>query len=93
MAVSAVYCIISKIPTFGPWEQPNVQANISATTGTFILQGGKYAMDVIGTSFGSVTLQRLGPDGSTYVTAATAVVANGAATLDLPPGLYKLALA
>jgi hypothetical protein len=93
MAVSAVYCIISRIPGNGPWEQSHIESNISTTSGTFILQGGKYAMDTIGTSFGSVTLQRLGPDGSTYVTAATAVVANGAATVDLPPGIYKLALA
>jgi hypothetical protein len=93
MAVSAVYCLISRIPGNGPWEQAHLESNISTTSSPFTLQGGKYAMDVIGTSFGSVTLQRLGPDGSTYVTAATAVVANGAATLDLAPGVYKLTLA
>lgn len=68
--------------------------NISATTAAFHLDGGKYGIDYIATwGGGSVTLQKMGADGSTYVTAATAFSANGYVTVDLPSGTYKLAVA
>jgi hypothetical protein len=39
-------------------------------------------------------LQRLGPDGATFITAATALSANGTSgSIALPPGVYKLAVA
>ena len=60
---------------------------------TSTAKGGTYRMAVIGSTFGTVTLQKLGPDGSTYLTAATAVAANGIATLTLERGTYKIALA
>jgi hypothetical protein len=60
---------------------------------TFALNGGSYAVDVLATwGGGSVTLERLGPDGSTYLTAATAFTANGSSTVSLPPGTYKFAV-
>ena len=55
----------------------------------FALAGGKYTVDV--STFGAVTLQHLGPDGSTYLTAITAFSANGTASR-LATGQYKLAL-
>jgi len=60
----------------------------------FVLVGGAYAMDAIATwSAGSITLQRLGPDGATYITAATALSADGTTgALALPPGTYKIAV-
>lgn len=43
-------------------------ANISATTAAFTLAGGRYAASVVATfGGGTVNLQMLGPDGSTYI--------------------------
>jgi hypothetical protein len=49
--------------------------------------------NVIASTYGTVTLQALGPDGSTWLTAATAFAANGTETADLCPGQYRVALA
>ncbi len=71
-------------------------SNISATTAVFQLNGGAYTIDTVATwnSTGTVTLERLGPDGSSYLTAATAISADGVATgLVLPPGTYRFAIA
>ena len=69
--------------------------NISATTDPFQLVGGVYVVDAIGTwNSGTLTLQRLGPDGNTYITALTALSADGAsAATALPAGTYRLAIA
>lgn len=66
--------------------------NISATTGPFDLQGGQYGITVNGTAFGTVTLQKLSSDGSTYITCLTAFSAAGYATVNLPDGTYKIAI-
>lgn len=69
-------------------------ANISATPTAFNLGGGLYAVTVMATwGGGSVTLQRLAADGSTYVTCLTAFNANGYSTVYLPKGLYQLTIA
>lgn len=39
--------------------------NISATPDAFALNGGKYGVDVTGSNFGTVTLQKMAADGST----------------------------
>jgi hypothetical protein len=71
-----------------------VFANISATTAAFTLNGGQYAVLVVATfGGGSVTLQRLSNDGTTYVTCLTAFSAAGYATVNLPNGTYKLTIA
>ena len=96
MAATAVYCAISRVPTGDTTRSLDGQSfsNISATSAAFALKGGKYCVDVLATFVGgSVTLQRLGPDGITLLTAVTAFSANGTANVDLPPGSYKLALA
>ena len=67
-------------------------SNGSATTGPFQLKGGSYAVDVIGSSFGTVTLQKLAGDNSTYVTCLTAFSAAGYATVNLPRGDYRIAI-
>lgn len=68
--------------------------NISATTAAFTMKGGLYGVTVSATfGGGSVTLQRLAADGSTYVTCLTAFTAAGYATVSLPPGSYKVAIA
>jgi hypothetical protein len=71
----------------------HIVTNISATTAAFNLKGGRYAITAMGTSFGTLTLQIQAADESTYLTAATAISANGVALVDLPPGLYRWALA
>jgi hypothetical protein len=69
-------------------------SNISATTSAFTLRGGNYGITVTATfGGGSVTLQRLAPDGSTYVTVVTAFTAAGYASANLPSGTYRLTIA
>jgi hypothetical protein len=69
-------------------------SNVSSTQGPFNLRGGSYGISVIGTfSGGSVTLQRLSPDGATYVTVLTAFSAAGYSSVNLPAGVYQLAIA
>jgi hypothetical protein len=68
--------------------------NISATTAPFQLQGGLYGIDYIGTwGGGSVTLEKLAGDGSTYIVALTAFTANGVSMGYLPSGTYKFVVA
>jgi hypothetical protein len=67
-------------------------ANISATTAAFTLDGGDYMVAAVATfGGGSVELQGLGPDGSTYLSLPTALklTANGMIAGYCPPGQYK----
>ncbi len=94
MAVSAVYIALTHISLDAHGSRESVQfSNISATTAAFQIMGGRYGITCMGTSFGSVTLQVQAFDGSTYLTAATAITANGVTIVDLPAGVYKFALA
>lgn len=79
-----------------PWNQVENFAfkNVSTTQGPFTLRGGNYGVTVHATfGGGSVTLQRLSPDGSTYVTVMTAFAADGYANANLPSGTYQLLVA
>ena len=69
--------------------------NLSATPASFKLQGGRYAIAVAATwGGGSVTLNQLGPDNSTFINVlAGAFLANGNALADLPAGQYTLTIA
>jgi hypothetical protein len=80
--------------TFANLQNDNVYfSNISATTAAFLLAGGTYGVTVTATfGGGSVTLQRLAPDASTYVTCLAAFTAAGYASVALPPGTYKVAV-
>ena len=71
-------------------------SNIAANTAAFALKGGKYAVNVVATfGGGSVKLQALAADGSTFlsVSAATDFAAAGYANVDLPPGQYRFTVA
>jgi hypothetical protein len=71
-------------------------SNISANTTPFTLNGGKYAASAVATfGGGSVKLQALSADGSTWVSvaAATDFSAAGFGTADLPPGQYRFTIA
>lgn len=68
--------------------------NVAGNTTTVAreLHGGKYAIDVVGniSGNGTVTVQRLGPDGTTQLAAAAAFTANGTTTVDMPDGQYSV---
>lgn len=71
-------------------------SNISASTAPFALRGGKYGVATLATfGGGSVKLQALGPDGSTYLSLSSAsdFTAAGGAVVDLPPGQYRFTIA
>ena len=69
-------------------------SNVSATTAAFTLPAGNYGVTVTATfGGGSVTLQRLAADASTYVTCLTALTTAGYATVLLPSGTYRFAIA
>lgn len=94
MAATAVYVSLKRVPLSAPLIVDDVTySNISATTAAFTLAGGRYAIAVKASTYGSVTLQVLGPDAATYLTAATAIVADGCALIDAPPGTYKILVA
>lgn len=94
MAATAVYVALVHIPSGAAVAREVVKfTNISATTAAFGLTGGSYGVTVMGSTFGSVTLQIQAQDGSTFITAATAITANGVAILTLPEGVYKIAIA
>lgn len=69
-------------------------SNASATSSAAIWGGGRGIFSAVATwGGGSVTLQYLGPDGSTWIAAATALTANGLVAFELPPGQIRAAVA
>ena len=63
----------------------------AASSATFYINGGLYCLDAIATwSSGSVTVQRVGPDGSTLISTALTLTANGTIQGYLPPGTYQI---
>ena len=75
-------------------NQNRVFANVSATPAAFTLKGGVYGTSASATwGGGSVTLQKLSGDDSTWVTVLAAFTASGYASANLPPGTYRLAVA
>jgi hypothetical protein len=74
-------------------------SNISATTAAFNLEGGRYVMSAVATwNAGSIALQQLAEDGSTYLSpkdiggSANTLSANGSQTVDVPPGSYRITI-
>ena len=67
---------------------------LSADTAAFRVLGGLYGMSVAATfGGGSVDLQMLMPDGSTYQSVLSAAfTAAGEKLVDLPPGKYKVVI-
>lgn len=97
MAATAVYLNISRCGASAndvPGHDAFSMSNASASSANFTLKGGKYAVDLIASTYGTVGLQRLGPDGSTFIAVATAWGANQiGTTFDLPMGTYKVVVA
>lgn len=79
---------ITNIPrSFQTWPAINVTPN------DFNLDAGAYGMALHATVWGTATLQKLMPDGTTYIAVATAVAADGYQELHLPAGQYRLLMA
>ncbi len=74
------------------WSNGFKVAGATATQGPFELLGGEYGVTVHTDTWNgaSVTLQILGPNGTTYVTCVTAFTADGYATVFLPPGQVQM---
>lgn len=68
-----------------------VVSNVAAATGTpFALRGGSYWIETKSTGAGTIDLQKLGPDGTTYTARITQITATaGQQTISLPPGTYR----
>jgi hypothetical protein len=73
-------------------------SNYSSTTSTnpVMFAGGIAAFECLATNFnaGTVTLQKLGADGATWVAVGSSTTITAAAFvqgLNLPPGAYRLA--
>lgn len=65
----------------------------AVTTSAFALFGGKYAVIWQATlGGGSLQLQTLSGDNSTFVPVGTALAALGLAVFDLPPGQYRFVI-
>lgn len=66
---------------------------ISATPAAFNIRGGQYALIVTGTTVGSVQLQMLSADGSTFAPVGAAITAAGVTSPTwLPPGQCQISL-
>lgn len=64
-------------------------SNISAATAAFTVAAGQYGIDVMATwGGGTVNLQKLAGDGSTYISVST-YSANTYETQNLAPGTYR----
>lgn len=68
-------------------------AAISATPGDFNLDAGAYGLTLHATVWGTATLQKLLPDGVTYVTVTTPFAADGYVEVHVPAGQYRLLMA
>lgn len=65
-----------------------------STTANFGLRGGSYWIETKSTGAGTIDLQRLGPDGSTFTARITQITATaGQQTISLPPGTYRWVVA
>ena len=75
--------------------KPWLLNNAAAGNGTpFNLSGGLYAIATVATGTGTIDLQILGPDGSTWIAAMTQITATSKfQTQQLPPGSYRWATA
>jgi len=106
MAATAVYARIANIPNGGKSQSDAVPgySNISATTAAFTLTGGGfYGITIKASTYGTVALQMLGPDDTTWLAVpvqngatgaiATTFAADGYGTVSLPPGQYRFAIA
>ena len=93
MAATNVYVNVGKVPSDAvPGDNVSFNA-INATTNSFLLRGGTYGVTCKASTYGTVTLQVLAGDQASWLPALTSFAADGFASVALPPGLYRVALA
>src|SRR5690349_13093891 len=88
MAATAVYARLAPIATADAWagDTPPAFANIDATTAAFTISvGGLYCATCVGSTFGTVTLQQLGPDDTTWL-GVTLMTGTATVTAGTEPG-------
>lgn len=61
----------------------------SQVIGPFTLNGGKYFLSSSSSGTNSLTIELLGPDGTTYIPCGAAQT-NSYGMYDLPPGTYEI---
>jgi hypothetical protein len=109
VAATAVYARLAAIPLGRNVQNDNPPAfsNIAATTSAFtITGGGMYGATVKASTYGTVGLQILGPDDTTWLAVTmqsgvattdpayiTAFAADGYGTCYLTPGRYRWVIA
>lgn len=93
MAASAIYYTVQRIPEGGPSNTEGASESNVTTPAAFTLTGGHYGLTVEASTFGTVTLEKLGPDGTTYIACDTSFSANGYHDKYLPAGTYKFVAA
>lgn len=76
------------------WDSQSF-SNISASTAAFRITGGRYLVDAHAGSWssGSVKLQRLAADQTTYISVGADFTADGSASVALAPGQYRFTVA
>ena len=79
--------MVSQTISFQYW------AAIDATPDDFKLDAGAYGLTLHATAWGTASLEKLLPDGTTYVIVAIAIAADGYVEIHLPAGQYRLVLA
>lgn len=68
--------------------------NAAAAANDFALDAGSYGLTLSASAWGTATLQRLLPDGVTYVAVSAVLAANGYTYFaGLPAGQYRLVVA
>jgi hypothetical protein len=81
---------INNIPrSFQSWKATDL---VVATPPDFNLDAGIYGI-TLATGFTTLTLQKLLPDGVTYVAVTAALVPSSYTTIQLPAGQYRALLA
>lgn len=99
MAATAAYVDVVLVPTGSSAGESYTASNIGATTAAFTLKGGIYAMSCVASTYGTVGIQMRAANATTYLAVkdingtTVSFSADGAVTVYLPPGTYKIALA
>jgi hypothetical protein len=93
MAATLASVSITRIPADATASENKSFSGISASSSAFVLQGGKYQVSCVASTYGTVALSVLSADGSTFLPSFTAFAANGVQVIDLGQGQYKVVLA
>lgn len=79
--------IINQPRNFQYWPNAGAAAN------DFNLGAGVFGLTLSASVWGTAVLQKLLPDGATYVPVSSAIAVSGLTVLQLPAGQYRLVVA